>query len=170
VRAVVADFEETLGLSSDSGGLDDGGVGRRLVAFLGFTIGNMTPAQRAAFLSRVRARLRPADGFLLGTDLVEDPAVLVAAYDDSGGVTSAFNKNVLVVLNARLGADFDPNAYEHVVAEHKVNRGCDVAPDRESVRDLSGASGFAWFPAKPPAPQHGALSAGVSWRRRPRNR
>jgi L-histidine Nalpha-methyltransferase len=116
VRAVVADFEETLGLSSDSGGLDDDGAGRRLVAFLGSTIGNMTPAQRAAFLSRVRARLRPGDAFLLGTDLVKDPAVLVAAYDDSAGVTSAFNKNVLVVLNARLGADFDPNAFEHVAA------------------------------------------------------
>jgi L-histidine N-alpha-methyltransferase len=58
--------------------------------------------------------LRPGDAFLLGTDLVMDPAVLVAAYDDSAGVTAAFNKNVLAVLNAELGADFDLDAFDHV--------------------------------------------------------
>ena len=62
----------------------------------------------------MRAQLRPGDTFLLGTDLVKDPAVLVAAYDDSAGVTAAFNKNVLAVLNAELGADFDLDAFEHV--------------------------------------------------------
>jgi len=62
----------------------------------------------------VRARLRPGDAFLLGTDLVKDPAVLVAAYDDAAGVTAEFNKNVLAVLNAELGADFDLDAFEHV--------------------------------------------------------
>ncbi len=110
VHAVVADFEEHLGLPAASGG--DGGP--RLVAFLGSTIGNMVPAQRATFLSQVRAQLRPGDAFLLGTDLVKDPAVLVAAYDDAAGVTAAFDKNVLAVLNAELGADFDPDAFEHV--------------------------------------------------------
>ena len=84
------------------------------MAFLGSTIGNMMPAERALFLRRVRSRLRPGDSFLLGTDLVKDPAVLVAAYDDSAGVTAAFNKNVLAVLNAELGADFDLDAFEHV--------------------------------------------------------
>jgi L-histidine N-alpha-methyltransferase len=84
------------------------------VAFLGSTIGNMVPAERAAFLRRVRAQLRPGDAFLLGTDLVKDPAVLVAAYDDAAGVTAAFNKNVLAVLNGELGADFDLAAFEHV--------------------------------------------------------
>ena len=74
----------------------------------------MVPAERAAFLRRVRAQLRPGDAFLLGTDLVKDPAVLVAAYDDAAGVTAAFNKNVLAVLNAELGADFDLDAFEHV--------------------------------------------------------
>ena len=113
VRAVVADFEEHLGLPANP---DGPGGGRKLVAFLGSTIGNMTPAQRAAFLARVRAQTRPGDAFLLGTDLVKDPSVLVAAYDDSAGVTAAFNKNVLSVLNARLGADFDPDAFEHVAA------------------------------------------------------
>jgi L-histidine Nalpha-methyltransferase len=110
VQAVESDFEESLGLPSPNG---DGG-GQRLVAFLGSTIGNMVPAQRAAFLSRVRSQLRPGDTFLLGTDLVKDPAVLVAAYDDSAGVTADFNKNVLAVLNAELGADFDLDAFDHV--------------------------------------------------------
>lgn len=107
IHAVVSDFEESLGLPAGSGA-------PRLVAFLGSTIGNMVAAERAAFLARVSARLRPGDAFLLGTDLVKDPAVLVAAYDDAAGVTGAFNKNVLAVLNAELGADFDTDAFEHV--------------------------------------------------------
>jgi L-histidine N-alpha-methyltransferase len=86
------------------------------VAFLGSTIGNMTPPQRAEFLARVRAELRASDTFLLGTDLVKDPATLIAAYDDAAGVTAAFNKNVLAVLNAELGADFDLDAFDHVAA------------------------------------------------------
>jgi L-histidine N-alpha-methyltransferase len=109
VRAVVSDFEEHLGFPAD------GDVpAPRLVAFLGSTIGNLLPGQRAAFLARVRAGLRPGDFFLLGTDLVKDPAVLVAAYDDDSGVTAEFNKNVLAVLNSELGADFDPDEFEHV--------------------------------------------------------
>jgi L-histidine Nalpha-methyltransferase len=110
VHAVVADFEEHLGFPAS----DAAGTGPRLVAFLGSTIGNMVPDQRAPFLARVRSQLRPGDTFLLGTDLVKDPAVLVAAYDDSAGVTAAFNKNVLAVLNAELGADFDLDAFDHV--------------------------------------------------------
>jgi len=117
VHAVVADFEKYLGVPSDAGNgttAGDDNDGPRLVAFLGSTIGNMVPAERAVFLRRVRAQLRPGDAFLLGTDLVKDPAVLVAAYDDSAGVTAAFNKNVLAVLNAELGADFDLDAFDHV--------------------------------------------------------
>jgi len=106
VHAVVSDFEANLGLSPADG--------PRLVAFLGSTIGNMTPAQRAGFLRQVASQLRPGDALLLGTDLVKDPSVLVAAYDDTSGVTAAFNKNVLSVLNASLGANFDLDAFEHV--------------------------------------------------------
>ncbi len=87
-----------------------------MVAFLGSTIGNLLPAQRAAFLARVRASLAGGDSLLLGTDLVKDPAVLLAAYDDAAGVTADFNKNVLAVLNTELGADFDLDAFEHVAA------------------------------------------------------
>jgi len=129
VDAVVADFEQYLGVPPAAGqgaqggdhdgdggqaAADAGADGPRLVAFLGSTIGNMVPAEREVFLRRVRARLRPGDAFLLGTDLVKDPDVLVAAYDDAAGVTAAFNKNVLAVLNAELGADFDLDAFEHV--------------------------------------------------------
>ena len=88
--------------------------GRRMLAFLGSTIGNLDPGQRATFLRDVRGTLGDGDAFLLGTDLVKEPARLVAAYDDSAGVTAEFNKNVLAVLNRDLGADFDPDAFEHV--------------------------------------------------------
>jgi L-histidine Nalpha-methyltransferase len=117
VHAVVSDFEANLGLSPAGGhaaGPSGAAAGPRLVAFLGSTIGNMTPPQRAGFLRQVASQLRPGDALLLGTDLVKDPAVLVAAYDDTSGVTAAFNKNVLSVLNASLGADFDLDAFDHV--------------------------------------------------------
>jgi L-histidine N-alpha-methyltransferase len=114
VHAVVADFENYLGVPAREDAGDASAGGPRLIAFLGSTIGNMVPDERAVFLRRVRALMRPGDRFLLGTDLVKDPAVLVAAYDDAAGVTAAFNKNVLAVLNAELGADFDLDAFEHV--------------------------------------------------------
>jgi L-histidine N-alpha-methyltransferase len=120
VHAVAADFDHYLGppasTGSDTGtGGRAGNGGQRLVAFLGSTIGNMVPAERSVFLRRVRAQLRPGDAFLLGTDLVKDPAVLLAAYDDAAGVSAAFKKNALAVLNNELGADFDVDAFEHVV-------------------------------------------------------
>ncbi len=106
LHAVVSDFEERLGLPA--------GGSPKLAAFLGGTIGNLLPGQRAVFLSAIRSRLSAGDALLLGTDLVKDPAVLVAAYDDDAGVTAAFNKNILSVLNTSLGARFDLDAFEHV--------------------------------------------------------
>ncbi|MFF7263886.1 L-histidine N(alpha)-methyltransferase [Streptomyces sp. NPDC008159] len=106
VHALIADFTAGIRLPE--------APGPRLVAFLGGTIGNLVPGERAAFLASVRALLAPGDALLLGTDLVKDEAVLVAAYDDAAGVTAAFNKNVLSVMNRELGADFDPGAFEHV--------------------------------------------------------
>ncbi len=87
--------------------------GRRIVAFLGGTIGNLLPAERTEFLTALRAALRPGEQFLLGTGLVTDPDLLVAAYDDRAGVTAEFNRNVLRVLNRELGADFDVDAFAH---------------------------------------------------------
>ncbi|MER7486838.1 L-histidine N(alpha)-methyltransferase [Streptomyces sp. NPDC126497] len=106
VHALVADFT-TLPTLPDT-------PGPRLVAFLGGTIGNLLPPERAAFLASVRALLAPGDALLLGTDLVKDEEVLVRAYDDAAGVTAAFNKNVLDVIDRELGADFDPAAFDHV--------------------------------------------------------
>ncbi|MGR6922040.1 L-histidine N(alpha)-methyltransferase [[Actinomadura] parvosata] len=106
VRAVCADFERHLALLPRNG--------RRMVAFLGGTIGNLEPAARAVFLKELRATLRQGDTFLLGADLVKERGRLVAAYDDSAGVTAAFNRNVLHVINRELDADFEPDAFEHV--------------------------------------------------------
>src|SRR5215218_8787282 len=106
VHAVVGDFEHHLP------DLPSGGT--RLVAFLGSTIGNLAPEPRARFLSDLAATLAPGDALLLGTDLVKDAQRLVAAYDDAAGVTAAFNRNVLAVLDRELDADFDPDAFDHV--------------------------------------------------------
>ncbi|NKQ23611.1 L-histidine N(alpha)-methyltransferase [Streptomyces galbus] len=106
VHALIADFTQPLELPDTPG--------PRLLAFLGGTIGNLLPAERARFLASVRALLAPGDALLLGTDLVKDEQVLVRAYDDAAGVTAAFNKNVLAVVDRELGADFDPDAFDHV--------------------------------------------------------
>jgi L-histidine N-alpha-methyltransferase len=114
VEAVVGDFTRHLGELPRSG--------RRLVAFLGSTIGNLEPETRAAFLADLAGTLQPGDSFLLGTDLVKDAGRLVRAYADAAGVTAEFDKNVLRVLNRELGADFDPDTFEHVAvwdAEHE---------------------------------------------------
>jgi L-histidine N-alpha-methyltransferase len=85
-----------------------------LIALLGGTIGNLPPQQRSGFLRRIANLLDPDDRFLLGVDLIKDPAALVAAYDDSQGVTAEFNRNSLEVLNDRFDGNFDPEAFEHV--------------------------------------------------------
>jgi L-histidine Nalpha-methyltransferase len=87
---------------------------RRLVLYIGSSIGNFEPEDSANVLRRVRAGLRPGDGLLLGVDLVKDEPTLLAAYDDPAGVTAAFNGNMLVRLNRELGADFDTTAFAHV--------------------------------------------------------
>ncbi|MFJ9537478.1 L-histidine N(alpha)-methyltransferase [Streptomyces sp. NPDC101225] len=106
VHALIADFTAGLTLPDTPG--------PRLIAFLGGTIGNLLPAERAAFHAAIRSLLSPGDALLLGTDLVKDEKVLVRAYDDAAGVTAAFNKNVLTVVNRELRADFDPDAFDHV--------------------------------------------------------
>ncbi|MEU6954574.1 L-histidine N(alpha)-methyltransferase [Streptomyces sp. NPDC045714] len=106
VHALIADFTGGLALP--------GTPGPRLVVFLGGTIGNLLPEERAAFLRSVRSLLSPGDALLLGTDLVKDEETLVAAYDDAAGVTAAFNKNVLTVVNRELGADFPLDDFDHL--------------------------------------------------------
>jgi len=128
VRALVADFEHHLDVVPDDGE-------RRLVAFLGGTIGNFEPGARAAFLAQVRATMRTGDVLLLGTDLVKSPEILVPAYDDAAGVTAEFNRNVLHVLNRELGADFVVERFAHLarwdalrewIEMHLVSQGSQV--------------------------------------------
>ena len=113
VHGVVGDFGRDLDRIPDGEG--------RLFAFLGGTIGNLYPDERAEFLARVASLLHGNDRLLIGTDLVKDRDVLEAAYNDSAGVTAEFNRNVLRVLNESLGADFDPAAFEHVAFFDEAN-------------------------------------------------
>jgi L-histidine Nalpha-methyltransferase len=106
VHLVIGDFHEHLSEIPTEG--------RRMVAFLGGTIGNFTPGQRERFLFDLNCSMDSDDSFLLGTDLVKDRQRLVEAYDDAAGVTASFNRNVLHVLNEQLGGDFEPELFSHV--------------------------------------------------------
>src|SRR5574337_142363 len=107
VVGVVAEFEVGLRYLASKAG------GPRLVAFLGSTIGNFTKDEIANFFTMLRRYLRPVDRFLLGVDLIKDPAVLEAAYDDAQGITAKFNLNILARLNRELSANFDPATFQH---------------------------------------------------------
>jgi L-histidine N-alpha-methyltransferase len=106
VTALVADFSAHLAF------LPVGG--RRLITLMGGTIGNFEPAMRKMFLEQLSESMGPDDTFLLGTDLLKDRARLEAAYNDPQGVTAAFNRNALAVINAAYDGNFDPDAFEHV--------------------------------------------------------
>jgi L-histidine N-alpha-methyltransferase len=115
VHGVIGDFERHLDHVPPA-------VGPRIVAFLGGTIGNFPPGSRRRVLREIARLLGPEDHLLMGTDLVKDPEVLEAAYDDAQGVTAEFNRNVLRVLNRELEADFDPEDFDHVAlfdSEHE---------------------------------------------------
>ena len=116
VHGVVGDFERHLGHvpAPDGVGRVDGVGGARIIALLGGTIGNFLPGTRRRLLREIGRLLGPRDRLLLGTDLVKNPAVIEAAYDDAEGVTAEFNRNVLHVINRELGADFSPEAFEHI--------------------------------------------------------
>lgn len=106
VRGIVGDFTGTLDTLPTAG--------HRMIAFLGGTIGNFTPALRQKFWGSLGAALRPGEHALIGAGLVIDPATLIAAYDDAAGVTAEFNRNVLRVINGELGGDFRPECFDHV--------------------------------------------------------
>ncbi|MGW1290265.1 L-histidine N(alpha)-methyltransferase [Streptomyces sp. NPDC002586] len=114
VHAVLADFTPPFELPDTPG--------PRLTAILGSTIGNLMPGERAELLAATCANMGPADALLMGVDLVKNEEQLLAAYDDTAGVTAEFNKNVLAVINRELRADFDPDAFIHVAlwnADHE---------------------------------------------------
>jgi L-histidine N-alpha-methyltransferase len=106
ITAVVGDFEHHIGQLPR--------FGRQLIAFLGGTIGNLNPSTRAKLLSELSRMMEAGDALLIGTDLVKDRGRLVAAYDDAAGVTAAFNRNVLAVLNRELRGNFDLDHFAHV--------------------------------------------------------
>jgi L-histidine N-alpha-methyltransferase len=114
VHGVIGDFERHLDRVPPA-------AGPRVVAFLGGTIGNFPPGSRRRFLREIARLLGPEDYLLMGTDLVKDPQVLEAAYDDAQGVTAEFNRNVLRVLNRELQADFDPDDFEHIALFDREN-------------------------------------------------
>ncbi|WP_068273634.1 L-histidine N(alpha)-methyltransferase [Aldersonia kunmingensis] len=144
VHGVVSDFTHTLHHLPRPKGKD----GKRMIAFLGGTIGNLVPEERAEFLSSVRDVLDPGEFLLLGAGLVIDPAVLVPAYDDAAGVTAEFNRNVLRVLNSRLNADFDADAFRHVAVWDAQQEWIEMRLEasrnmRVEVRDLDLTVDFA---------------------------
>ena len=139
VHAVAGDFRHHLGAIPAGG--------RRLIAFLGGTIGNLVPAARSRFLADLVASMAAGDTFLVGTDLVKDHRRLVAAYDDAAGVTAAFNRNVLTVLNHEFGAQFDPELFDHVAAYDEGHEWIEMrlrsrVAQRVAVRDLALAVPF----------------------------
>jgi len=140
IAPFVGDFERDLGaIPAD---------GRRTVAFIGSTIGNLEPEARSAFLAQVGAALRPGDTFLLGIDLVKDLGRLLDAYNDAAGVTAEFNRNVLLVVNRELDADFRVEEFEHVAlwdAEHEwIEMRLRAAREQQvTIRDLGLVVSFA---------------------------
>jgi L-histidine N-alpha-methyltransferase len=133
VHGIVGDFDHHLGEVPRSG--------TRLVAFLGSTLGNLEPDDQVRLLTDIGGMLQPGDAFLLGVDLVKDAATLVQAYDDDAGVTAAFNRNVLANINATLGADFEPEMFEHVAkwnaAEQRIEMWLRATTDMTvMVKDL----------------------------------
>ncbi len=140
VHAVVGDFHLHIDRVPSEG--------RRLVAFLGSTIGNLTPDQRRRFLFDLDCMMTHGDRLLLGTDLVKDRARLLAAYDDAQGITAAFNRNVLLVLNRELHASFDPDRFDHIAvwnedAKRIEMRLRSVGDQVVSIADLSIDVSFA---------------------------
>ncbi len=133
VTAVVGDFHRHLDR------LPTGG--RRMIAFLGGTVGNLDPDQRTRFLADLVAVMGRDDRLLLGTDLIKDRTRLVNAYDDAAGVTAEFNRNVLHVLNRELGADFRPERFDHVArwneSDHRIEMWLRSARDQQvRIADL----------------------------------
>lgn len=137
---VVGDFEHDLHAIPPGG--------RRMIAFLGSTIGNLEPAARASLLAEAASTLGPHDTFLLGTDLVKDAGRLLRAYDDAAGVTAEFNRNVLRVVNRELHADFRPEEFQHVALWDAANEWIEmrlraVGEQRVTIKDLDLTVHFA---------------------------
>jgi L-histidine N-alpha-methyltransferase len=144
IAPFVGDFTRDIGAATATAG----DAVRRMIVFLGSTIGNLEPVARAAFLGQVGAALSPGDTFLLGADLVKDAGRLVRAYDDAAGVTADFNRNVLRVMNRELDGNFAVDEFEHVAMWDAGNEWIEMrlrsSRDQQvTVRDLDLAVDFA---------------------------
>jgi L-histidine Nalpha-methyltransferase len=129
IHLVIGDFHQHLAeIPAD---------GRRLVAFLGGTIGNLDPTQRQTFLAALLSTMSSDDSLLIGTDLVKDRARLVAAYDDAAGVTAAFNRNVLHVLNEQLDGNFNPDHFRHVALWNEEEQWIEMRLRAEESAEVS---------------------------------
>ena len=129
VHLVIGDFSEHLAqIPTD---------GRRMVAFLGGTIGNLDPSRRSRFLFDLNCSMSSDDSLLLGADLVKDRRRLVAAYDDAAGVTAAFNKNVLHVLNVQLGGNFDPDLFTHIALWNEEEQWIEMRLQAEEAAEVT---------------------------------
>jgi L-histidine Nalpha-methyltransferase len=131
IAPFTGDFEHDLGAIPAGG--------RRMIAFLGSTVGNLEPAARSAFLAQVSAALRPGEHFLLGMDLVKDTGRLLRAYDDAAGVTAEFNRNVLAVINRELNASFAVMEFSHVAVWDPANEWIEMR--LRSARDQQASIG-----------------------------
>ncbi|MFZ0339318.1 MAG: L-histidine N(alpha)-methyltransferase [Terracidiphilus sp.] len=117
---------------------------RRLVVYIGSSIGNFEPHQAAKLLRRVRAGLKTGDGFLLGVDLAKEDSILLPAYDDAAGVTAAFNRNVLVRLNRELDAEFDLDNFAHCAVWNRARSRIEMhLKSRDAQRVHVGALGLS---------------------------
>jgi L-histidine Nalpha-methyltransferase len=129
IHVVIGDFHQHLAEIPTEG--------RRMIAFLGGTIGNLNPAQRARFLFDLNCTMSSDDSLLIGTDLVKDRNRLVAAYDDAAGVTADFNRNVLHVLNEQLGGDFDPDRFRHVAVWNEDEQWIEMRLRADEANEVS---------------------------------
>lgn len=140
VHGIIGDFDQHLGTIPTAG--------TRMIALLGGTLGNYSPGPRKVFLQMIADTMNPGDTFLVGTDLVKDVARLELAYNDPYGITEAFNKNVLSVMNSALDADFDLDAFDHVAFFDTDNEWIDIRlrstkQQRVNIKALDLAVDFA---------------------------
>lgn len=134
IRGYVGDFDKSLRSLLSGSEKHDGG---RLVIFLGGTIGNFLPDERREFLSEIKNGLNAGDHVLIGVDLVKDPKILEAAYDDASGTTARFNKNMLNVFNTRLGANFDLDLFTYRATYEARTQRIEMWLDSNKVQEVN---------------------------------
>jgi uncharacterized SAM-dependent methyltransferase len=111
--------------------------GTTLALYIGTSIGNFSPEEARLILRNLRFQLQTGDALLLGTDMVKDEPTLLAAYDDSDGITAAFNLNILHRLNRELGANFDTDRFRHRVFWNSIDSRIEMHLESAQEQDVS---------------------------------